>query len=89
METWTTTTYKLGPKDYPLPVRHKDSVSLYIAGHMGDGRGFSLQLTPDHLPPLREAVAILEDILEQAALAALEPTEPDESIPSTLITEVF
>lgn len=86
METWTTTTYQLRGKDDPLPVRHSNNVSLTLPGYCGDGRGFSVHFTPDHLPRLRELIALLEDLLEQEAVRVLTPEDQgDETIPDHVL----
>ena len=60
-QTWTETYYALTAEDIPLISQHDDSVSFHLPGDRG-GAGFCLQLTPAHLPAVRQLLEALEQV---------------------------
>ena len=80
MESHSTRTYVLGPKDSPIVVSLTNSVALHYPAWKGMPHGFSIDFTRDHLPILRtlcQALETLTPISAQQESLTLDLDEDD------------
>ena len=64
MQTHLNVHYTLEAEDKPTVTSHEGvnrvSVSLFFPGYQADGRGFSLEFLPAHIPLLEDVITRLE-----------------------------